>query len=687
MKTTGRAVSLMLIALVVISLLKIPPGEPIHLRVGISSLTMRSIGIIICDQVWDAGRYNIRKNATFRPGETVYIYNEVEVRSPRARSFKFILEWTLEIYDPVGALVARSVQRLSPKVAYGSAAYAVWFKKPVSRVDLEGLYRVVLRIRELVSGESLKEEGTFFIIDAAPVMLRISLNQTLIFENEGPSAAILRKLYVPLIKSVRPYQEVLQEPIFSRYPETLENDQWGNRYAFYKDIRIPKGGEFRLKIIYFLRIHFKFFPDPNISLSEFKARVAGLKHCLEPTKYIESDAPEIRKVADQISAGYDNPYQISRAIANYTYNYIKYDKHVDEKLGALWTLINRRGKCIHFSRLFVALGRAIGIPSRVVLGLRLEPIVGTVVKTGEGAAHAWAEIYMPDQGWIPVEPQSGIFKFGRAPPEPVYICLLQCPSEAVIIDGKEFEAACYFYAYVGRIRSYFELSYKIEKELPERFPSKIEVQLAKKCYIGERVKVSGILHPPLSNKAITFYFYSPSGRLRVFRSITRNGAFTLTVMFNETGTWRVQVVWIGDSMHSPALTPPLEIEVIKRKSRIAVSYPSTAEFGDALVIRGQLDPPLEGEEIEIVLQNPLGREFIYSIKTGPGGTFEANLGPLLLPGAWKLSISWAGNYMYEPSGLALTIIVGVERIILIAILLTIAIVSLFFYIRRKRKKG
>ncbi len=66
----------------------------------------------------------------------------------------------------------------------------------------------------------------------------------------------------------------------------------------------------------------------------------------------------------------------------------------------------RRGFCEHFSSAFVILMRAAGIPARVVTGYQggdLNPVDGYVV-VRQSDAHAWAEVYLEDRGWIRVDP-------------------------------------------------------------------------------------------------------------------------------------------------------------------------------------------------------------------------------------------------------------------------------------------
>ena len=66
----------------------------------------------------------------------------------------------------------------------------------------------------------------------------------------------------------------------------------------------------------------------------------------------------------------------------------------------------RLGFCEHYAAAFVTLMRAAGVPARVVtgyLGGELNPVDGFLV-VRQSDAHAWAEIWVADEGWLRVDP-------------------------------------------------------------------------------------------------------------------------------------------------------------------------------------------------------------------------------------------------------------------------------------------
>jgi transglutaminase-like putative cysteine protease len=71
---------------------------------------------------------------------------------------------------------------------------------------------------------------------------------------------------------------------------------------------------------------------------------------------------------------------------------------------------SRRGFCEHYASAFVFLMRAAGVPARVVTGYQggeLNPVDGFLT-VRQSDAHAWAEIWLANQGWVRVDPTAAV---------------------------------------------------------------------------------------------------------------------------------------------------------------------------------------------------------------------------------------------------------------------------------------
>jgi protein-glutamine gamma-glutamyltransferase len=70
----------------------------------------------------------------------------------------------------------------------------------------------------------------------------------------------------------------------------------------------------------------------------------------------------------------------------------------------------RQGFCGHFASAFTAMMRAAGVPARVVAGYQggdWNPVGGYLI-VRQSHAHAWSEVWLPNQGWRRVDPTAAV---------------------------------------------------------------------------------------------------------------------------------------------------------------------------------------------------------------------------------------------------------------------------------------
>ena len=70
----------------------------------------------------------------------------------------------------------------------------------------------------------------------------------------------------------------------------------------------------------------------------------------------------------------------------------------------------KEGFCEHIASSFVILMRALGVPARIVTGYQggERNAVDGFFTVRQRDAHAWAEVWLPDQGWVRVDPTSAV---------------------------------------------------------------------------------------------------------------------------------------------------------------------------------------------------------------------------------------------------------------------------------------
>ena len=117
-----------------------------------------------------------------------------------------------------------------------------------------------------------------------------------------------------------------------------------------------------------------------------------------PEAFLESDAPEIRAEAERAVSGVTGPRARAERLVRHV-NALLDKKPTVSLPSALEVLHTRVGDCNEHTALYVALARALGLPARVAVGL--------VHLHGAFYYHAWAEVYLEDNGrglWLPVDP-------------------------------------------------------------------------------------------------------------------------------------------------------------------------------------------------------------------------------------------------------------------------------------------
>ncbi len=107
-------------------------------------------------------------------------------------------------------------------------------------------------------------------------------------------------------------------------------------------------------------------------------------------------------LAVKVTQGKTQPLDKARAIYDYVFTTMKYDKtgtgwgHGD----VLYACDARKGNCTDFHSLFIAMARSQGIPARFEIGFPLPPDKHSAEIAGY---HCWSDFYIDGKGWIPVD--------------------------------------------------------------------------------------------------------------------------------------------------------------------------------------------------------------------------------------------------------------------------------------------
>jgi transglutaminase-like putative cysteine protease len=111
---------------------------------------------------------------------------------------------------------------------------------------------------------------------------------------------------------------------------------------------------------------------------------------------------ELRKHINEVIHTFDSPLAGVLHFNEYIYKHFSYIKGVttvETTLDEIWKL--KAGVCQDFAHMLLAIYREMGIPSRYVSGY-ICPDKNEM--RGTGATHAWVEAYLPQYGWLGLDP-------------------------------------------------------------------------------------------------------------------------------------------------------------------------------------------------------------------------------------------------------------------------------------------
>lgn len=217
-----------------------------------------------------------------------------------------------------------------------------------------------------------------------------------------PNTRSLR-IWIP-VATTKQHQKVRLLKASGTVPLRITREsQYGDRMA-YAEILHPKFTTVCFKLIYHIRRLEYSVGSFHDLMGENKKRLQitpNLARFLQADRLIPIDG-EIKKIADQISAGHQGEIARAHAIYDYVFHNMRYDKtgtgwgHGN----AVWACDAKHGNCTDFHSLFIGMMRAEHIPARFVIGFPLPPGKKHGAIPGY---HCWAEFYVAGKGWVPVD--------------------------------------------------------------------------------------------------------------------------------------------------------------------------------------------------------------------------------------------------------------------------------------------
>ena len=201
----------------------------------------------------------------------------------------------------------------------------------------------------------------------------------------------------------RPNQKIESSFEYSPKVEEIATDKWGQKTAHFVFKDIPANENREALVTYKTTtwdVRYFIYPE-NIGTSEDIAGDIMDLYLQDNAKYQIHD-PIIINAVDKAIGDEQNVYWKMRKIFNYIIANMYYER-VGGWNTAPTVLARGNGSCSEYAFVFIAMCRAADIPARYV---------GSIVKRGDNRTmddvfHRWVEVYLPNYGWVPVDPSGG----------------------------------------------------------------------------------------------------------------------------------------------------------------------------------------------------------------------------------------------------------------------------------------
>ncbi|MDO9026833.1 MAG: transglutaminase domain-containing protein, partial [bacterium] len=238
-------------------------------------------------------------------------------------------------------------------------------------------------------GQTLKEEGPLGI-----TMIRQTKEQALILPEDFPGMDLLGSIAVPVLKGELPKPRETERMVIAVSGLDLKGlDVAGGRQTVSDSLK---------QIVQVTR-------EQTPELQTVNSKQSELVEFLKPTPLIQSQDPEIMKLAKSIVKGKKSDWDKALALKEWVYKNLEKSMTVSLP-SAVEVLRSRRGDCNEHATLYAALARAAGLPCKISLGV--------VYLDGKFYYHAWNSVYCGQ--WIELDPA-----FGQAPADAARLRLVE----------------------------------------------------------------------------------------------------------------------------------------------------------------------------------------------------------------------------------------------------------------------
>lgn len=197
--------------------------------------------------------------------------------------------------------------------------------------------------------------------------------------------------------------QVLVDLAFEGGMPDFVKDKWGQKVASFTFADVEPGESVEASYTAEARVgHLRYFvrPEKVGPLKSIPKKITK-EYLADGTRYRLGD-PVLKAAVKEAIGDETRPYWIARKAFNWVISKLEYQMVGGWDVPA--TLIKRgTGSCSEYAFLYIAMCRSAGLPARYEAGTALRGDDASV----DEAYHRWVEVYLPNYGWVPVDPSRG----------------------------------------------------------------------------------------------------------------------------------------------------------------------------------------------------------------------------------------------------------------------------------------